>query len=920
MLAVVQTVVVVIFAAQSTVEADAVRERISALPADARWLVVAGSDAQIAPKDAGRLARTALRELSSGTISMQLVFGPLSDQRGGRYQLIASRTPAAQVTLTQGRWPSRCDTSGCEVLLIGARSTPAPSALRVVGHAEFRPLDERPDLGLDATAPVLLAGDPEALLRMPAYHAVPHTLQWSAPLGIDRIGEEGINGFLNVILRASDQLSLADPRLQLSAPTTQLNATAAQVQALQQRMLGLAICLLLIGCYSVHRIAVANRRDFGRVVALSREFGWTRLERASFTAATACFAVLPAVAVGIALGSAIGTVAFAGRFAFNGVAQWSLALAITAIGALVTGLQGRASVRRGVLAIALSAWLLAAWRGGYDLEVLALSAVGAIVGALIGGAVPLVAARVRMPPFTRNLLRANAHRLTAFTLIVGFLTAFVMGSTASLETLRQGSIDSAVFESPLAARIAWADRLPMQGRTLADYSAMTDGGRVFPVHTVTARVRQSIVDATPLQLVGVDPQAWKAAPDFTHQTGVSNASIAQLLGARSQTLGAPLRGSGTLRGHVAGLSAQVALSAWIFTSRHEAVQVAARVQADGGFVVDLPCDAVSLLGFGLDELPDASAHRSHAVGEGDNTLVAPHGTLRLDRLEVDGARLRLTAASDGMPGVLSVTERGLKWSYVLVGGSGWAPLVNAPRQLRGIVDAATAAQVRDNMLAVRINDATVLRVRVVGVADRLPTAAPHFLLMDGGAMEWLLAANAPGLLRVSEVWTSRPLARDAASTALVGLRVVQQREVAAGRAASSATHWSERTLLLLITVAMGVLLSVIALTRRDLLLHAEVDGWRGQGSTGATMARAIRRVILVLVTATAVLTALGILVAVPAVVGYANLDITGSPAVPPLHAVRDLRAFGAIVLGTLCVALVATTRAGFRDHQSSGRS
>lgn len=896
LIAAVQGAVVLIYSAQSTVESQAVAERISALPLESRWLTVATSDAGVDLRAASTNATRALRRLSGHPVAAHLVFGPLSDRRGGRFQLIGSDSLRRELRLVSGRWPAAC-TSGCEAVAVGPKRGSAPAGIRIVGRAEFA-AGSALRLGLAADTPVLAVSDASGLLATSAYGAVPHALQWLTSIDTGAIDKQGIAAYIAQVLRESDRLSLLDARLHLVAPTTQLSASAGQVLALQQRMLGLALCLVLICIYAVHRIALARRNDHRLTARRVRESGWSRASRVQFALATAVMVVAPGVIIGSLWGAAVGVLLF-GRHGAPPAALWvwTAAIVATALVSILTALQ--APITRAILALGCGAWIVAAWTNGYDTEVLVLSTAGAVVAALVTHLpVPW-----RITPFTLNLMRANGQRLRSLTVVAGFLVAFTMGSVSSLETLQQGVRDAAVFESPLAARIAWGDRLPLQAHSLTDFERMSAGGAAFAVHTVRATIRQSLVDATPLQVMGVEPAVWSRVPDFSGQSGIPNATIARVLGAQHPEPGVTTAGARLLTGQASGLVPTVALSVWLLDRDGEAQQRVVHVGADGRFQVALEPSTASILGFALDELPQAAAHRAHAVGEGISTLAAPHGTLQLRDLALDGVALQSAERTQANAPSVRVTRGAMRWTYALVGGSGWAPLSRPPRALRAVVDPVTAALAQDGVLAVRFSDSSVVPIRVAAVAQRIPAAASRFVVIDDDALVALLAADAPSLLRVSEIWLTRPLsAASVGSGALVGLTVTTRADAIALRAASSASTWSARTLELLVVLCALLFIAFVGMSLRDILAHAELEGWEAQGLPRRRTTQGARRVVVGLVAAasTGVLAMLAVLI--PAVLGRANVDITGNPSVPPLHATMPMGLMLLVLVGAPLLA------------------
>lgn len=906
LIAVVQAVIVLVFSAQSTVEAQAVTERLSALSNADQWLSVATADAQADVATLGAIATAALHGLSANEPVAHLTLGALSDRRFGRYQLIASSSLKTEVRLLSGRWPSDCNARRCEVLSIGSRAFRALSGLVVVGKGEFLP-NSSLALGLANDVPLLLAADPPALLLRPGMAAIPHTMQWLAPLDASRIHQVGISPFIEQLIGASDRITLMNGQLQLVAPTTQLAATASQVEALKRRMLGLTLCLVLITIFSVHRIVFARRRDHDRVRRLIHELGWSRMQQLWYSSVS----VWQMVVVGMAVGSLCGTSASLLAFGVPVTPSWELlawstGYALTLHAAASIAQVSNAVGRSVVLAAVAAIWIAVAVTAGYDLAVLALAALGALIAA--------VAAHVPLPPrlglFALDLWRANTPRLRSLSIVSGFLVALVLSSVTSLGILRQGLADHAIFESPLAARVVARDRLPLQDHSAAEYSRLSGGGTAYSVRTISAAVRADIVTATPTEIIAVDPAVWASVPDLQGQIGISNQALASATRQHVPTPGIALRAGHLLSGQVQGLTPTVTIAVWLLDEREEAHAVTLQLRGDGRFRVDVTPGTLSLLGFSLIEQADAAAHRAHAIGEGTNTLAAPQGVLLINHLAVDGTPMRLSASLLSKSDLQSRQPGQLEWKYTLIGGEAWASLSRAPAMVFGVVDPLTARAVRDGVLAVRLTDATVIPVRVTAVAQRLPSAKPQFILLDPRALKAVLAQFAPEMLRVSEVWIDRPLTRQAQSSgALVGLAVTNRTDISSLNAASSATFWSERMLELLSVVALVMYFAFVWFSTKDLLANANLEGWAAQGQKRNSMHRDARQFIVgLLAISTAVIAGI-LLAAFPLVLVRANVDLSGAPASPPLHAVIDFGVTTLILSVAVMLAGIAATLA-----------
>ncbi len=885
LIAAVQGVLVLVFSAQPVVESQAVAERMAALPSGSQWLSVTTSDAQATPTALHDLALRTLRQLSGRAIFQHLTYGPQSDLHSGRYQLLASDALPREVSIASGRLPNSCRPARCEVVLVGPANFRAPAGLDIVGHARLDH-DSAIGLGIELGTPLLIAADPSALASRPTLRAVPHTLSWSTRIDASIISVTGISAYIDRVVRAADDITLHNGQLQLVAPTTQLAATSAQVQALQRRMLGLALCLVFVIVFSAYRMALATRREHDSLLLLTRQFGWSRGRNARSSAALAALVVVSGGLLGTVWGSAASLLAFGQLSAAYGVLwAWSALLLMSSLVAVTAGLSWQRTARAIAVTLACGVWAIIAWLGQYDAEVLLLACVGGAVALLV----PALLRHVPVQPFTRNLLRANAARLTALTVIAGFLTGFVMAATASLATLRQGTLDHALFQSPLATRVTWGDRLPLQDHTLADYATMSGGGTAFPVRTVTTTIRQSVVEDIPAQLIGVDPTVWSRVPDLSGQTGISNANLARAVRAPVRHVGVALDGIQRLSGRVQGLDANVEMSLWILNNRDESVQLPVQVPTNGRFSLALPRMTVSLLGFALAESADAMAHRAHAVGEGRNTLAAPTGTLLVGELARDGRPLDIRSALPPGGTAQATSSNSLRWPYALVGGQAWASLVLPPRQVRAVVDPLTATMVRNGVLAVRLTDSAVVPITVAAVAKRLPTVAQRFILVDPSALDALLGAHSPETLRVSEIWITKPLlAHVAQSDALVGLTVMSRSGLQALSAASSASAWSTRTFDLLALVVLLVFVGFVIAVVREVLGTADLEAWAAQGLSTSAMLRTLRRVVVGLSTAAALLALIGLLTLFPTVLSWSNIDITGNPAVPPLAPVADL--------------------------------
>ncbi len=655
----------------ASVAAEALRYGVESLPPGDRSLAAIRSSVAMAPQEVAALdstARGALAPLTSGPVWAQMLTRTISDGVGGIYYFGAADGLTSLVRITEGRPPSSCTPTRCEVVVLGS-GTPAPPAeagLVVVGRAvRTEPLLLAGSFDPGDGAPILLADGVAAAAQLSYLEQFQRAYAWVGPVDLQRVNALGVDGYLAASNQASIVLNRS--RLSLTAPDQPLRAEASRAELSARRffLLGGAATALLLGFGVIG--AIGLRRDHVATAALLRRRGARTRHVVVLASIAAAVPVLTGVVLGAGLG-ALGVAILAGR---EGLPVWSTALdavrsaaapltlgaiaaAVVVAITLLSGASARAAWRgvdivvvagavTAALALARGAVTAESLEQRFDPLLVALPVLAVVCGGLlVGRAWPLLtAAAARLVPrrwlaprlglvgAVRDPLRpvATAAFLAAAVGIVTFAGAYQA-------TLRQGAADQAAFAVPLDAsvRVGQSLRPPLDVATSDQYVAA--GLQPYGIVRSAATVRLNAAQSVTADLIGVDPATLQLVHEWDDVIGASDpATVAGAINAPGNPAGMAVPAGATRVSFPAqGDVSDVDVAVWLRLpdGRDTPVELAATGAGavSGRLGAPAPVGA-RLFALTLIESEIGNTRRQHHEGEGGTALPALTGEVHL---------------------------------------------------------------------------------------------------------------------------------------------------------------------------------------------------------------------------------------------------------------------------------------------------
>jgi hypothetical protein len=966
----------VAFAASAIVENRAVADAIDELAPNERFVDVTWVGLGSSPAD--RLetldenARAALSSLGMTPSARTLVY---RDTRlGGQVARIAAADGVPDwLVLRRGRFPRRCRPARCETVVVGNGPVPTIPGLPVVGVAEPRagkPVERL--LGTGGARPLVAEGVAGAD-RLPALGAAFHTYTWSAPLASARPTAWTLDDFEQGVTRARSRLLAASPRFGVSAPVESLQSVALDARVAYRRLLLIgAECAVLFLVFAV--VAASSLRSSARAASRRlRRFGATRWQTDLLAAAEATAIVVPATALGWAVGTLI--VAFVATATDTPTGQLLertvlsptglvIAAALAAIAVLILFVTTRARevlVRgRGLSVVdvaagaAILAVAVALAVGETDAETLArdrgtgivlllvpglLIVAGAILAARLAGPAFRVAERLapRARPSLRLALLSAARNPGMQLVTVAFLVVSV-GLAVFAATYRSTLLESERAEAAFAVPLDYTVRKAAPGGSAGGASIGAAYARRNAVPVIRRSARATSLNlTTPVDVLGVPSDAlervrWRS--DFA-EVGPEE------LGRRIAP-GRPLRPVGP---RLPAGSVELELPV---TVRGDSLAVTANVRTEGGTYLPLDLGEAhdgqnllsaplprsagtgTLIGLTLDMPPAEAVGAAHAAGEGAAPDVFSVGRLAIGQPSVvtpAGSKLvpvdyrRWVAATESAPGA-SEDRDSLRIRYLLTQERAFRLRPQQPTDGSPIPVVACGSLVdqvgTDGIVPLSIGEA-VVDARIVARASLFPTLRCPFVVADEGALETAVNAASPGAAVTDEAWIAGPpgladrLEREATGppVAVASRRALEAELRDNPLARGTVAVLAAGSLLALLLAVLAVLL-VVSVELRD--ESGDFYDLESQGMAPATLRR---QLILRIATVVAFGVLCGLVVGAVLTAVVTQLVAVGAGTAAPMPPLRLHVAWPELALGLLCfglalgVTLVVATRRAF---------
>ncbi len=872
----------------AAVAAQALRYGVESLPPGDRSLAAIRSSVTMSPAEIADLdhtARDALAPLTAGPIRLQMLTRAISDGVGGTYYFGAADNLPSVVRVTEGRLPTSCTPSRCEVIVLGAGnpSPPPEAGLVVVGRAvRSEPLLLAGSFDPGDGSPILLADGVAAAAQLSYLEQFQRSYAWVSPVDLDRVNAVGVDEYLDRSAQAS--IVLFRSRLSLTSPDQQLRAEADRASLSTRRfaLLGGAATALLLGFCAIG--AIGLRRDHVATAELLRRRG----------ARTRHIVVLAGVAGGVPvvagalLGTVVGGLGAAAVARAEGLPVWAtavssvraaapavvlgaLAAVVVVAGTLLSGPSARAAWRgvdivivagavTAALALARGAITAQSLGQSFDPLLVALPVLAVVCGGLLVGRLwpPLTAAASRLVP--RRLLAPrlglvgavrNPLRPVATAAFLAAAVAIVTFAGAYQATLRQGAVDQAAFAVPLDAnvRVGQSLREPLDVATREQYRAA--GLAPYGIVRSAATVRLNAAQALTPELVGVDPAALPLVPGWDNLVGASNPEAsARAIRAESAASGLAVpAGATTVTFPATGNLSDVDLVGWFRLPDGRDAPAALTAGPAGTLSGRLGAPApegTRLFAVTVSENEFNNTRRQHHTGEGGTDLPALTGSVTLGPAAFDTG----TAGGDwsgwGSPGATVTAGASLTISYALTGPKVVARAgFGAEPPLAVLVDPDTAALAGGGALDITLNSGPPIAATVVGVLPRFPDTGPRFIVADARAVADRLDARDPGTGSVAELWLAASpgvdagavLARAPFDLLRTDLRQARQDRLAGDPVAVGASGLLTSGALFAFVVALLALVLLVIAERRD--DSAQLYAWESDGVSPGTLRRSL---------------------------------------------------------------------------------
>ena len=965
------TALVAVVAGIGLVAADATLARALA-PTGIDRPIVRVSDFSSSGRDAAQTASTAagiLADLDPYTqpVVRGVLYHQLVDLETPVVDLVAAvDDPGPWLELLEGRLPAPCvDGVHCEAILLSADPAPkgfdvavptAGMALTIVGRGQLDPavpfgdLDQRGPVGDEpgggqyesqttrASPAVVLVDGVDAIATSPLLDGTGRTYIWGMPLDVSSIHPWTAGPFREAMDQAALDLTASGLGYTLTSPAPivrdqLLRADAAAGRLLLVGSLGVAILL----AFAVF-LALVIRGDVASELTRLAAVGARRRDRVAFLILEA---LIPAI-IGGTIGWIVGGIVVGALAAWTSVDPAAVILGtllspgalLAMLGVLVVvvvatvlastpGLRFGTPARIGIAiagtALAILAWQLAAG-GSLGASALARSLASPVVVLLPPALAFLLALCfvAILPPLLRALARRSrraplpvrlsllsisrepARPAATLTLLAFSLGAIVFAAGWSA-SLRQGIEDAAAYRSGLDLRVTELGT----GLSISQSVVPVDRYETLGSDLSLVSVYRDLLSHDPggaVTVIGLPPKALPTLPGW--RSDFSSTSVADL--AAALEVPAPA-GGWRLQGHRLDAASETLDLDFSYTGRP--LRLDAVVATDGG-------DQATIRMGDVDEsMTSISAPLPPSLRGGTlTTLIFRNPGLVAGSGHQDELR-RATVSFRGLDGLTDEAPRDLEIFTTA------AEIIRAPQATDGLrlpaIVSPDLAAVADagGLLDLQVGNESIVPLRVVGVAERMPTvveAEPRFITVPLGPWLVALGSAVPGAGRPTEMWIQADdpsrlpaiqaaLAKEPFRFAEVTARsaLVAERE---GDPLSRAIVWT-----LVVAALSGLALSIGGLllgTVTDLRdERGELADLEAQGVTPSALRwHALARTAWLAIGGAAAGVAVGLVLTV-VVTGALALTAEGEAPIPPLAVVIPVEAIAGIVAAVLILVL-----------------
>jgi hypothetical protein len=819
------------------VESEAVEQTVAGLSQSDKWLSInLGDSTKLGEGKINDLVIYELAKVEDNQPRHSIVLRPISDEFHGRFQLIGTEQIESETTLTSGRIPNKCDLSACEVIVVnpdGLSRTPA--GFEVVGIA--RVSDNSSLLkAIEPQTPLLITSDLTQILNLKSVEGYPGSELWAVEISKQGVSRLGLTEYLDSLNETDQLIGLESTRLLVDGPIGKLEETKSQVQVLSNRILSLEITICLIASFSIFVIALASRKSNGEFVKSINRISPGLISKQKFIGALAFLISAAGSVFGLLIGALFTWLLYQQvNFQYLNTRLF-LSISFTAILLIIAGLVEKREFRPITVLVGLLPLTYFLISNKLDLWLCLIPISSAITLLFLN---QLINQRFRNQIAKNFYLSKSSHFIT-LGIVSALLISTLFSAITYLSSLNRNVLDSATFESPIATRITMSsESQPMQNNSFVDYKKYANGAEVFGVRKLSTTYFLNSVNSYPTQLVGVNPEVWNFGPDISDQTGIDLKTSSELLPISTADFGIDVQNIETLSVQVSGLNPFTTLGVWVLNDRLESKQIQLQVSGEK-LTTFLPENSASLLGFQITEMPDYKDRRDHAVGEGKNALPAPSGKLTISNLELDGIAINFSQISEA--------------EYSVINGPIYMSLVSKPSVIPAIIDAKTNGLKQEDKIQLRVTGESYIELDVVGVSNNLPTVPMQFALINDSVLTQYLAAVAPELLHINEVWISNELLKSLSKDKeLYGLTAFSQKELINKFQSPTNAKWSSRALILICLIALLLYLLILYFIASEIFKDEQFTGWYSAGNPIGGLVKVVANKTILIVSSAAII-------------------------------------------------------------------
>lgn len=437
------------------------------------------------------------------------------------------------------------------------------------------------------------------------------------------------------------------------------------------------------------------------------------------------------------------------------------------------------------------------------------------------------------------LSTARSSQLLVNSGLLGISAAIVSGWVVTASALDKQELHHIDFVSPLTTTITGVESGVLQNKSLADYRSL---GEVVTLEKISATTSAKALTVQNIQVIGLP-----SAPMIPSQEEIGGPTSKQLQAIHRDVPEPFIHGLNKALS-VRSLPSHIQLGVWMLDENNQSMRVP---------LTTVLSTTDRVIGVEAYESAKDIERREHAVGEGKHAVDLPHGRLTF---ELPNGRL-------------------IDKDVRLTSGSLFFPVNRESETLDAIVN-SDLAKIGDTII-VNITPEQSVKINVVDVVKRFPTAAHNFALIDQAVLNNYLASSSPALIRTSEIWMNGNV--PSKDKGFAGLKIIRRDELTQSFLVDPVRNGIRK---LYFTTAALLVIAMAALTWMTMnreLRSANLREWIGRGNNLAALKRSIMRVVNVSMMVSG---ALGIVVgyfATARLLAIESQTWAGLPAIPPVE-------------------------------------